>query len=315
MDTTRAGDGRRFGRRGRELLLGLLILLGLAGVCALSRWLEARRPPAADLAAAEEALYVTPEAAKRLSLGFDGLVADWYWMRALQYVGRKALAHHGALQLDDLSPLGLRQLAPLLERATTLDPQFIPAYEYGAVVLPSVDDGAAIRLLEKGIRANPRAWRLWHHLGYIYWQQGRFREASESYGAGARVAGAPAWMRAMAAQMAVNGDSREVARSIYRRLYTEADDEHVKQLALRRYLQVESLDERDVIRRVLAEHRGAAGRCAASWRELAAALKRAGAPLRFDRASAPLDPTGLPYVLDAARCDVGLDPRSEIPQK
>src|SRR5207248_7957270 len=140
--------------------------------------------------------------ARRMSIGFNGLVADWYWMRALQYVGRKLIAYQGDLQLDDLSPVGLSQLAPLLDSATMLDPQFIPAYEYGAVVLPSIDVEAAIKLIQKGIAANPQTWRLYHQLGYIYWQQGRFQEASEAYRQGAQIASAPAWMHAMAAQMA-----------------------------------------------------------------------------------------------------------------
>jgi len=71
-----------------------------------------------------------------VSLGFNGLIADWYWMRALQYVGRKVMGTSEHLQLDNLNPLNLKLLAPLLETATTLDPQFMEPYEYAAVVLP-----------------------------------------------------------------------------------------------------------------------------------------------------------------------------------
>src|SRR2546423_840030 len=124
----------------RELLLLFIIATGLGLSAVLSRWLEARHANAG--AQQTEELYVKPAAARRMSLGFNGLVADWYWLRSLQYVGRRMLAYQGNLQMDDLSPVGLTQLAPLLDSATTLDPQFIPAYEYGAIVLPAIDTEA-----------------------------------------------------------------------------------------------------------------------------------------------------------------------------
>ncbi|HEX8474931.1 MAG TPA: hypothetical protein VF666_12950 [Pyrinomonadaceae bacterium] len=313
-----ATQAPRTRRRMRELLLVLLILSGLSSAAALTRWHEARRPVQQNILNNDE-LYVSPQTARRMSLGFNGLIADWYWMRALQYVGRKAIAHGSALQLDDLSPLALSQLAPLLDHTTTLDPHFMAAYEYGAVVLPSVDIDAAISLINKGIRENPRAWRLRHHLGYIYWQRGRFREAATAYEEGARVEGAPAWMRVMSAQMEVNGGSREMARNIYRRMYSEADDEQVKRLALKRLLQVDSLDERDLIRSVLEVQRAKVGRCPRQWREASALLRDATLPngvrLKLDANSAPLDPTGVAYVLSPDGCDVQLHGRSEIPQK
>lgn len=304
--------------RARQFTLILIVVAGLACAAALTRWSEAHRT-AQNMLTTDDALYVTPETARRMSLGFNGLIADWYWMRTLQYVGRKAIAHGTALQLDDLSPLALKQLAPLLDHATTLDPQFMAAYEYGAVVLPTVDMEAAIRLINKGIRDNPQAWRLRHHLGYIYWQRGRFDEAAAAYEEGARVAGAPAWMRVMSAQMELNGGSREMAHNIYRRMYTEADDEQVKQLAFKRLLQVDSLDERDLLRKVLETYRSKAGRCPHDWREASALLVNStltsGARIKIDATGKPLDPTGVPYVLSPDGCDALLNGRSEIPQK
>jgi len=295
----------------RELLLLVVIALGLGLSAVLSHWLEAQ--PSATVAQASEELYVKPEAARRMSLGFNGLVADWYWLRALQYVGRKMLAFQGSVTLDDLSPVGLTQLAPLLDSATTLDPQFIPAYEYGAVVLPAIDVDAAIKLVRKGINANPQAWRLYHQLGYIYWQRGRFQEAAESYRQGAQLAGAPAWMNAMAAQMAARGGSRATAREIYRRMYEQTDDQQMRTLALRRLLQLQSWDERDELRRVLAAYRTRTGRCPANWREVATVFRAANAPL--DMNGAPLDPSGAPYALADDGCDVELSEQTEILRK
>src|SRR5450432_3451808 len=74
-------------------------------------------------AALQEVLYVSsPKVLKRLSLGYDGLVADVYWTRAVQYFGNQ---HHAGAESYEL-------LAPLLEITTTLDPHLTVAYEFGA---------------------------------------------------------------------------------------------------------------------------------------------------------------------------------------
>ena len=297
-----------------DVALLLIILCGLVMIVSLARWMEAHPVPAEVAHMESDELYVTPEAAKSLSLGFNGLAADWYWLRTLQYVGRRMVAYPGEIHLDNLSPLNIKQLAPLLDHATTLDPQFFAAYEYGAMVLPAIDTDAAVRLITKGIAANPQEWKLHHHLGYIHWQRGRFSEASEAYAAGARVANAPSWMGVMSAQMQAKGGNREVARDMYRRMYTESEDQQVKQLALKRLLQVDSLDERDVINRALSQHRMVVGRCAGAWRDVAPLLARVS-QMRLDATGAPLDPTNIPYTLDTARCEAALDNRSAIPQK
>jgi tetratricopeptide (TPR) repeat protein len=295
-----------------DAALALFVIMGLAGVFLLSRRLDAVRPPADPFAAYED-LYLTPETARRLSLAFNGLAADWYWLRALQYLGRKSAAFEGDYTLDDMSPLGVRHLAPMLELSTALDPQFMAAYEFGAVVLPAIDDAQAVRFVERGIGENPHSWRLHQHLGYIHWQAGRYAESSAAYRAGARLAGAPGWLEAMAAQVQVYGGSRDTARQLYRRMLDAAEDEQIKVLASRRLLQIQSLDERDRIGHALQDFRSRFARCPINWREVAPAIR--AARLKTDAAGAPLDPTGAPYVLDANACDVKLDERSQIPKK
>jgi hypothetical protein len=69
-----------------------------------------------------------------------------------------------------------------------------------------------------------------------------------------------------------------------------------------------------VIRRVLAAHRGRAGRCPSGWPEVAPALR--AARIVTDQSGAPLDPSETPYLLTEAGCDVDLDWRaSEVPYR
>src|SRR3989442_2769186 len=289
-----------------------VILFGLTSVVALSHWIDSHRP-ASDPNVEEEKAYLGGNTVKRISLGFNGLVADWYWMRSLQYVGRKIINPHEHIRLDNLRQLNLKLLAPLLDAATTLDPEFMDPYEYAAVVLPDVDVQEAIRITRKGIAANPSAWRLYQHLGYIYWQQHDFKAASEAYGQGAALPGAPRWMEAMKAQMLAQGGSRSTARLIYERVYQQTDDLNVREMARRRLLQIQSFGERDEIRRLLGEYAAREKRCASSWKDISPALRSASLPL--DDSGAPLDPANAPYRLVKAGCDVDLDLRSAVPQK
>src|SRR5687768_4338851 len=154
----------------KNVTLGLVVVVGMASAVLLVRWTDTLRP-SVDPNAIDESLYLNDKTARRMSLGFNGLAADWYWMRSLQYVGRKIISVPEDMAIDDLSELNLKLLAPLLDTATTLDPHFLDPYEYAAVVLPAIDVQEAIRITSKGIEANPTAWRLYQHLGFIYWQQ------------------------------------------------------------------------------------------------------------------------------------------------
>ena len=86
------------GLRWRTPMLLSIIVLGFAFVVGLSRWMDEHRP-VIDTSIEEERLYMTGAAVRRMSLGFNGLVADWYWMRSLQYIGNKMLNHQGRIQI------------------------------------------------------------------------------------------------------------------------------------------------------------------------------------------------------------------------
>ena len=283
-------------------------MIGMACAPLLVRRIDTLRPPA-DPNAIDESLYLDGKMARRISLGFNGLAADWYWMRSLQYVGRKILNHED-VQIDNLAQLNLKLLAPLLDTATTLDPEFLDPYEYAAIVLPAIDVNEAIRITKKGIEANPNAWRLYHHLGYIYWQQREYAAACEIYGRGAHIEGAPPWMEAMKAKMAADGGSRSTAREIYTHMFEQSADENVKDMARNRLLQLDSLDQRDGLRKLFAAYQARIGRCPASWKEIEPVFRALRMPV--NASGAPLDPSGAPYVLRSGACEVDLDPNSKI---
>jgi tetratricopeptide (TPR) repeat protein len=297
--------------RKKTIALCLVILIGTTCAALLVRRIEGLRPPD-DPSVADESLYVAGKTARRMSLCFNGLAADWYWMRSLQYVGRKIMKDSD-IPIDDLASLDLKLLAPLLDTATTLDPEFLDPYEYAAIVLPEIDVQEAIRITQKGIDANPNAWRLHQHLGYIYWQQHNYAAAGEVYSRGAQIPGAPSWMEAMKAKMAAEGGSRATAREIYSQMYEQSGEENIRDVARRRLLQLDSLDQRDNLRKLFAAYQARAGHCPNSWKELEHVFRTLHVPVTTS--GAPLDPSGVPYVLRSGACEVDLDPKSEIPVK
>lgn len=296
----------------KDLVLpAVVIIAGFAAIFALSGFVEARRPP---LPAGYEDTDLTVRGAdlKGYAFGMEGLIADYYFMRSLQYVGDKLLERKDEfINIDDLRGLNPRLLYPLLDNATDLDPHFIAAYSYGAVVLPAIDPEKAIDLATKGISNNPHHWRLYQHLGYIYWKLGRCDKASETYERGAQIPGASPFMKLMAASMKTEGGSRTTARAIFTEMLAESDDEQVRITAERRLAQLDSLDERDAINAVLAEFTHQNGRCANSFAEIIPMLAHirlpGGREFRIDRSNNVVDPSGAAYLIDRNKCNAILD--------
>ncbi len=317
MTTVEKTSSTRLRRgNGWEVLPVILILLGIACSVFATRCVESVRRDAVHSSAtmSDEALALDAKQTARLVPdAFRGLIADWYWMRSLQYIGGKMVAHSGHVNLDDLSALNLKLIVPLLETTVKLDPQFVSAYDYIATVLPAVNPQAAIDLTEDGARNNPKSWRLLQHLGYIHWQQQNFKAAGAAYARGAEIEGAPAWMRAMGAKMQAEGGSRDTAREIYKQMMNESDDEQVREMAAGRLLWLRSLDERDGLRRMLIAYKEARGTCPSGWTELKSAFTREG--FKLDAQGAPLDPSGTAYRLVNGGCDCDLNPQSKIPYK
>jgi hypothetical protein len=304
----------------RTLALTLVLVLAFGVSVAIAHVLDAGRP-ALRATLADEAPYLAPETARRLALGFGGLAADWYWLNALQYVGRKIqeqahtsrLDYEQAVELDRIKAVNPRVLVGLFDMITTLDPRFTAVYEFAAVVLPAVDPSAAVALLEKGIQANPEQWYLHQQLAYIFWQRGDNMAAADAFRRGARMTTAR-WMEYMAERLERQGDDPNVARAMYTRMYEQAQDEQVKQWALKRLMELRSLQERDVIRRVLSDFVASNARCPRAWTDVAPALQAAG--LTVHPQGPPLDPAGTPYllVIGPLGCDVSLHRSSTVPR-
>jgi hypothetical protein len=244
--------------------------------------------------------YVLPGAVLRsLSLGQNGLLANVYWTRAVQYFGRQRLSHSSDFSM----------LLPYVDTAVDLDPQLVVAYYTGAFFLSTPQPrGAgrpdqAVELLERGIRANPDYWRMWHYLGFTYyWELGEYEKAAAAYLEGAKHPGARSWMKVMAAAITSKGGSRETSRFMWTEIRDSTQDETIRTNAIRNLMLLTVADDTEGLQRATAEFQRRSGRRPTSFREMIDA---------GILASPPLDPQRFPYLLDDAG-NVRVNPESPL---
>ena len=238
-------------------------------------------------AALQEVLYISStKVVKRLSFGYDGLLADVYWTRAVQYFGTK---HH-------LGSRNYELLAPLLEITTTLDPYLTVAYEFGADFLaPPPPYGAgmpqrAIELVDYGIRRNPNDWKLYYNLGFIYYMDLKdYPKSADAFARGSQVPGAHPSLRVMAAQMARHAGELQMARMLWTTAYQSTQDRDIRANALAhlRALQV----DQDVtnLEKLVSVYRERTGHWPSSFSDLESTNMLQ---------ALPVDPLGHPYKLE-----------------
>jgi tetratricopeptide (TPR) repeat protein len=249
----------------------------------------------------EEVLYLpSGKVLKALSLGHYGLIADIYWMRAVQYYGGKRLQNANQFEL----------LGPFIDIATTLDPQLLHAYRFGSIFLSEKSPvGAeqpekAISLLEKGIRHNPNEWQLYRDLGFVYyWYLEDYKKAAEWFLEGSKNPKSAKWMKTFAAELLAKGNTRETARFLWQEVYDTSDSETLKKNAKENLLKLQSLDDIDILKSMVSKVEAKTGRKVSSMQELVSlgVFKQL-----------PLDPKGFPYILDPKTGEIGLSPESTV---
>jgi hypothetical protein len=264
------------------IIAAACLAVSMTACVLLLRRLDRIRPQAT----LEDVLYISsPKVVKRASMGFDGLMACIYWTRTVQYFGHR---HFDRTHTYN-------ELAPLLEITTTLDPQLLPAYEFGASFLaPKPPGGAgeparAIHLMEYGIEHNPNNWHLYYDLGFVYYTELKdYRNAAAVFARGSEVPDAHPFMKIMAAQMAMHAGDFATARMLWSATYGSSKESNIRQNALE-HLRAIKVDE-DVtnLESAVTQFSQQNGRPPISMSELAEAEHWRGIPV---------DPDGFAYNL------------------
>jgi hypothetical protein len=269
---------------------------------ACAAWVQGRLDGRAGGAAATpEVLYLwSGQHVRRLFPGLEGLAADLYWLRTVQYFGgQRAFAPGGAMPV----------LGPLLDITVTLDPRMEVAYRYGAIFLAEpVPLGAgrpreAVALLERGARALPDNWRIRQDLGFfLFLYLHDHRRAAQVLLEASKLPGAAFWLKNLAADILARGGDRATARRMWRQIH--AQSEGVVRANAEVNLQVlDALDQAERLTALVEQWRAHAGRRPRSLDELrAAGLLRGPA----------LDPSGRPYAYDPDTGRVTVSPESTL---
>lgn len=251
----------------------------------LQRKIDAESKPLAQ--ANQELVLQSPEAVKKLSLGYDGLLGDFYWTRAVQYYGS---------QIQNPRP-DYHLLWPLLDVTTTLDPKLEVAYHFGAVFLSETGKiGAgrtdlAIKLVKKGIAANPNLWQLGTDLGFLYyWRLKDYPDASAAYLQASQSPNAPPWIKMMAARVAQTGGSIDTSRMIWQQIYDSTKDQSVKKRAHEQLQGLRAQSDMLHLNELAETYKKRFGRDPVSEEEL-----RDGGLVP----GIPVDPAGFPYEFDS----------------
>lgn len=272
-------------KRVNTAILLLVLLVAFAGV-----WqLQLRINQAKAAAGTEQDLLAlhSGNVVKALSLEYAPLMAAIYWTRVVQYFGEKHRLHQTDLDL----------LWPLLDITTTLDPHLIPAYRFGSMFLSDSKPRGegrpdlAVKLLERGIKANPDQWRLYQDLGNVYYFDAKdYPKASQAFAEGSKNPGAFLWMKVMAAKIAGEGESPETSYFLWLQIYQTTNDAQVKKNAEEHLkLMKVQLDEKEIDRLADEFEKQTKHRPSQLSELVQAGLLR----------ELPRDPAGYPYVLGA----------------
>jgi hypothetical protein len=246
----------------RALALGLLLVAPLVPISQqrIDRLAGAYRTQ-------DEVLYLwSGEHVKRLVPGFEGLAADIYWLRTVQYFGgQRRFASDKRFEL----------LRPLIDITTALDPRLEIAYRYGAIFLSEAPPGGAGRpregvlVLEKGVKALPNAWRLRQDLGFFHYLFLKDAQtASRVLLEAAQVPGAAFWLRTLAADLVAKGGNRADSRRMWAQMFEQAEEGIIRENARARLQILDSLDLRDALAAAVAVFEKRFGRRPARLEEL-----------------------------------------------
>lgn len=263
----------------------------------------AREPLQLPAGISANMLYVrSPRFMERAALSFDALLADIYWIRAVQHYGTTKLSKDSSKQFD--------MLYPLLDLTVSLDPYFDVAYKFGSVFLAeqfplgASRPDQAIAILQKGLRARPDNWEIAQELGFVYyWWLLDYETAASWFNRAADMTDGPNWLRPLAAVTLAQGGNHATSRTLWMEIARDADADWLRDQAKFRLTQLDAMDGIELIEGLVQQYRARTGSLPASWAD----MLRSGL-LR----GIPEDPSGKPFHLDAATGKVTLDPTSSL---
>lgn len=196
--------------------LSLLTRLGLALAAVLAIARSDAHLPDQSVQQGENAFVPEPATAKLFAFGFDALMSDLHWLRAVQIVG------------DPRGPVGRSHtLAAMIDVVTTLNPKVDHPYRFAAVWIN--DDASAVRkanaLIERGIENHPDDWRGYFYLAFNhFYYLGDQPAAARALAPAISLPGRPAYLSRLAARLESQRGGLDAAAAFLSEMAAQAAD-------------------------------------------------------------------------------------------
>lgn len=268
------------------LIVVAALLASAAGIEMQMRGIPREDPLGRQLLYMPTATYL-----KLISIGNEGLLADWLFIWSIQYY-TQFNANERMLYLDKMFDL-----------ITDLDPLYVDPYRIGAIIMlieaerePSERRKSVLALLDKGIAAIPDDYFLAEEAA---WKCRIFFQDNELAAHYARIASerpnAPHWTKRFYGHLKSESWSLDESIAYWEDVFEGAQTDYQRMVSLNHLYDLKTKRDRQILDPLLKQYAARSGSCPESWQPLIeAGLLRA----------VPLDPAGNEYGIDPADCSI-----------
>jgi tetratricopeptide (TPR) repeat protein len=206
-------------------------------------------------------------------LGFDNLAADLLYLWSIQFYGDKRIVSR------------YQYLEHIYGIITDLDPAYIDAYVIGALIigLEGQDVETALRILDKGMAANPDKWIFAANAGYFAWLDLHdYRLASAYFQKASQIESCPPPIRRLFGVMLEKAGDTRSSLEFWKEIYKTSDDKDTRRIA-RRFIRKLTINlDIETLTGVLNLYKKNMGRAPVSWQEMIQAGLLRAVPLNPD---------------------------------
>jgi len=230
---------RTYNRSVWSIIIVPVIVLGLAAAVYILQIRMDKIHPQSDKI--EDLMYLpSGKFLKGAALGYDELLADLLWIKAIGYFGGHAITDQN-----------YDWLYHILDITTTLDPLFDDPYEFGGIVFANEvgDVDSSIKLLDKGMKNVPtHHWRYWYlpffqSFNYMYYKND-YKMAARYLEIAAKYPGRPDYLPLLVSRLYANAGDPEVAIAFLKEMINSTESDELKERLEKRIKEV--MADRDI---------------------------------------------------------------------
>lgn len=161
-----------------------------------------------------------PQHIERMSFGFNEVMADSLWIRAVQDFD------YCEQQIANNICKNNSWLYLMLDAITNLSPSFRMPYATGSLALTIIisDIDGATKIFDKAVKAFPKDWPILYRAAYHYLYEVKDKKRAAELLIQAGQNGAPPWVFALAGRLYSDSGSLDLAESLLQQMITEGQD-------------------------------------------------------------------------------------------